>query len=345
MKYFDPLFGNESARARLGNAIERGALPHAIMLVGKKGSGKHTFAMLMAAALACHASKDALPCGKCPECCKIIGGFSPDVSTVTKGERATIGVESVRAMRADMHLSPTELPFKFYIIEHTECMTEAAQNVLLIGIEEPPPNVYTVLLTESTENVLETVKSRVQTVTMQSFLPEELRRFFETHTEFSRTHATVRDTPAFSAALMEANGTVGGVLAYLSPERSRALLSLRASVNATMEAIVYKKRFTDLHDTLSPLTKKGITRTEYAEFLAKIRLALRDLTVRKRSKDAPLLYYADNTEVEKLAEGVGLSYLLSCHDTVADAEIACARNANLGLLTATLENDLYRARS
>ena len=65
-KIFTRLLGNDGARARLGGAILRGALPHALLIVGPAGSGKRTLAMQLAAAVNCEsADKDGvpLPCG------------------------------------------------------------------------------------------------------------------------------------------------------------------------------------------------------------------------------------------------------------------------------------------
>ena len=342
MTYFPGLFGNEASRARLGDAISRGVLPHALMLIGPSGGGKRSFALMIAAALACH-EKSAIPCGECPACKKIMGGFSPDVYVLSKQDRATIGVAAVRQMREDMHLSATELPFKLYIVENMECMTEAAQNVLLIGIEEPPPNVYVLLLTESAESILETVKSRVQSITMQSFLADELARYFKEHPGLVPT-AVKQESDDFRAAMIEAGGTIGGALEALAPERMKADLALRASVDEVISALTQKKRFTQLHLALSPLSRRGITRGEYTVFLLHTRLALRDLAVRKRASGAPLLYYTDSEKADTLAESTGLAYLLLCHDVIADAELSCLKNANLSLLTATLENDLFSAR-
>ncbi len=343
MTCFPSLFGNDASRARLGDAIERGVLPHALMLIGPSGSGKRSFAHMIAAALGCEAGGERIPCGECPTCKKIMGGFSPDVSVLSRQDRATIGVGAVRQMREDMHLSATELPFKLYIVDDMECMTEAAQNVLLIGIEEPPPNVYVLLLTENAESILETVKSRVQSISMQSFRFSELIRYFKENPSLLPPSVSI-DSDELHAALMESGGTIGGALDALTQERMKADLTLRSSVDEAIDALTQKKRFTQLHSALSPLSRKGISRAEYAAFLSHLRLALRDLAVRKRAGGAQLLYYADGKKADELAESTGLSYLLLCHDIIADAEASCLKNANLSLLTATLENDLFSAR-
>ncbi len=313
------------------------------MLIGPSGSGKRSFAHMIAAALGCTSHGERIPCGECAACKKIMGGFSPDVYVLSKQDRATIGVGAVRQMREDMHLSATELPFKLYIVENMEVMTEAAQNVLLISIEEPPPSVYVLLLTESAESILETVKSRVQSIPMQSFLFRELAQYFKQNPSLVPP-SVPQDSAEFHAALMEAGGTIGGALEALTPERMKADLALRASIDEVLSALTQKKRFTQLHLALSPLSRKGITRTEYTAFLSHVRLALRDLAVRKRAGSAPLLYYADSEKADALAESAGLAYLLLCHDIIANAELSCLKNANLSLLTATLENDLFSAR-
>ncbi|MBR2951916.1 MAG: hypothetical protein IKC43_02960, partial [Clostridia bacterium] len=56
-----------------------------------------------------------------------------DVTYVDREDRATIGIEKIRDMRADMHLSSTEMQNKIYIVDHAEALTTEAQNALLVS--------------------------------------------------------------------------------------------------------------------------------------------------------------------------------------------------------------------
>ena len=101
---FSTVVGNESLRKRLGHDVLNGTLPHALILEGPAGTGKHTVARACVAALACHNKKDAslpVPCLVCPSCRKILEGKSPDLITLGTEGKATIGVETVRFLKED----------------------------------------------------------------------------------------------------------------------------------------------------------------------------------------------------------------------------------------------------
>jgi DNA polymerase-3 subunit delta' len=162
--HFPTLLGNMSLRRRLSKDIEEKRLSHAYILEGPRGSGKHTVALLSAAALSC-TEQTQLPCGHCKSCEKILSGNSPDIITVgLEGEKVTIGVESIRMLKNDMYTAPNELGVKVYIIEDADKMTVQAQNAFLLSLEEPPEYVLFFLLCESSADLLETVRSRAPTL-------------------------------------------------------------------------------------------------------------------------------------------------------------------------------------
>ena len=60
----DGLYGNEALKARLSAAFDSGRVAHSYLLCGPDGSGKHTLARSMAAAMQC-TGRGELPCGVC----------------------------------------------------------------------------------------------------------------------------------------------------------------------------------------------------------------------------------------------------------------------------------------
>ena len=73
---FDALLGNEQLKENLSAARRKGRLSHFYLLSGPRGSGKHTLADLIAAAMLC-AEPDG-PCGVCRSSRKILSGSHPD---------------------------------------------------------------------------------------------------------------------------------------------------------------------------------------------------------------------------------------------------------------------------
>ena len=96
MACFPDFVGSDALRERIGDAIRRNRLSHAYLIEGPEGSGKRTFARMIAAAVSCERRADEganLPCGECPNCKKILSEKSTDVHYLDRGERASVPVE------------------------------------------------------------------------------------------------------------------------------------------------------------------------------------------------------------------------------------------------------------
>ena len=155
---YEELLGNEGLKARLRAQTAARGLSHAYLISGPEGSGKHTLAQALTAAFLCSAQK-ARPCGACQNCRKVREQVHPDVRQM---KAPTVG--EVRALRKDAYLRPNEGSRKIYVIEEMQNVNPPAQNALLKVLEEGPEYAVFLLLTQSEERVLETVRSRCETL-------------------------------------------------------------------------------------------------------------------------------------------------------------------------------------
>lgn len=170
---FDALLGNEQLKENLSAARRKGRLSHFYLLSGPRGSGKHTLADLIAAAMLC-AEPDG-PCGVCRSCRKILGGSHPDYITVDAPDKKIIPVQLVRDIRADVYIKPNEGARKIYLFPRAQDLNTEGQNTLLKILEEPPSYGVFLLLTDNPEKLLPTVRSRCVELKLRA-LPEELLR-------------------------------------------------------------------------------------------------------------------------------------------------------------------------
>ena len=85
---FESLLGNERIKQNLTAAAHKNRFAHFYLISGPRGSGKHTLARLLAAALMCENSNR--PCGTCPACRKILAGTHPDFLTVDDPDHKTV---------------------------------------------------------------------------------------------------------------------------------------------------------------------------------------------------------------------------------------------------------------
>ena len=251
--------GNESLKQRIEADLRDGSLSHAYVIEGKRGTGKHTLARTLAAALSCTANKDSLdslPCMQCEACRKIFADLSPDVITVGREkDKATIGVDAVREIRRGVATVPSELEKKFYIIEEADLMTVQAQNALLLTLEEPPSFVVFFLLAESARALLETIRSRAPSLRMEALRREELKEALLTLDPRARvTLNTQREE--FEAILTAADGSLGEAMRLLDPKERKIYLTAHALVESAIDALSGKTGTSEMIRILSSFPQK-----------------------------------------------------------------------------------------
>ena len=168
---FEALLGNERLKENLTGSLRRGHISHFYLICGPEGSGKHTLARLLAAAILCGERNS--PCGHCNVCRKVFEGNHPDFITVTDPEHKNIAVKIVREIRDDMFIRPNEAEHKIYLF--AQDMGTEGQNALLKVLEEPPRYGVFMLLTDNPEKILPTVRSRCTELNLTA-LPEAVLR-------------------------------------------------------------------------------------------------------------------------------------------------------------------------
>ena len=170
---FDALLGNDRLKQNLTRSLSKGHVSHFYLISGPEGSGKHTLAKLLAAAILCQGEDK--PCGRCTPCRKVMDGNHPDFITVDDPEKKTVTVDLIRQARADVYIQPNESEYKIYMFPRAQDMGLPGQNALLKILEEPPKYGVFLLLTDNPDKLLPTVRSRCTELNMQA-LPEDVLR-------------------------------------------------------------------------------------------------------------------------------------------------------------------------
>lgn len=327
---FDALIGSEVLRERLATDVSEGKLSHAYIIEGAHGSGKRTLARELCAALACTDRESGrIPCGKCLACRKVYEGKCPDVIRIERGSKASIGVDDVRFLRADVLTPPNDLDSKIYIIEGADTMTVQAQNALLLTLEEPPSYVLFLLLCESATAMLETIRSRAPKLTLCPVPTDDIRAYL-TRTE--RAFASLPEAER-EEILMIAGGSIGRAKELLDTKERKPLLSRRELAAAFVKQQIEGK---DSAGALSLMAQFGTKREEINALLNDILTALRDLILLKRTEDAPLCFYPDRQAAAELCDGASMPRLLRLYDKVESCRRRMMRNANVRLSMTSL---------
>lgn len=332
---FPAVVGNRALCERLATDILENKLSHAYIIEGAVGSGRHTLAYQVAAALSCEKRSDSdlpLPCGLCPSCKKILSGNSPDLIFVQKDPTKTqLGVDIIRAVREDVHLLPNDTEHKVYVIEDAQIMNDQAQNAFLLTLESPPPYVVFLLLCEDSGTLLETVRSRAPRLKMQSLTVGEVERYICSTDE--RARELRQSSPQeFADVLTVSAGSIGRATELLD-EKKREPITARRAVAREFISAIETRSVTAGARIISKLPQK---RDELLFCLEQIRSALRDLIVAKKSDEGELLFYSSREEAEDVSFSLSTADLLSVFDAVEEAiDLTCA-NGNVRLITFSL---------
>jgi DNA polymerase-3 subunit delta' len=153
------------ARAVLAPTLGLGGMPvrppsHAYLFHGPAGTGKRTIARAFAAALLAEGARDP---GAVAE--RVARGTHPDLTWVTPSGAAEMLVGDIEEpVVAAATRTPFESARRVFVIEGADTMNDQAANRMLKTLEEPPPFVHLLLLTDRREDVLPTIASRCQAV-------------------------------------------------------------------------------------------------------------------------------------------------------------------------------------
>ena len=159
------------ARAVLGPALPpEGAPSHAYLFHGPAGAGKRDTARAFAAVLLAEGAADPRDAAR-----RAIAGVHPDLTWVRPSGAAEMLVADIdQPVVAAATRTPFESSRRVFVVERAETMNDATANRMLKTLEEPPPFVHLVLLTDRLGDVLATILSRCQLVRFEAPSAAEL---------------------------------------------------------------------------------------------------------------------------------------------------------------------------
>lgn len=149
---FDEVRNQDHIVSVLKGAIAKNMIPHALLFVGSRGTGKTTVARIFA-----HA----------------VGAEDVDIYEIDAASNR--GIDDIRELKESVHTAPYASPYKVYIIDEVHMLTKEAFNALLKTLEEPPLHVMFILATTERDKLLDTITSRCQVFQFHAPTREELR--------------------------------------------------------------------------------------------------------------------------------------------------------------------------
>ena len=279
---------------------DNNTLSHAHLIVGPDGIGKSILAKIFALKIL-RKDKEA-------DYIDIIN-YSP--------KKASFGVDDVRNIIEEVSKKPYEGNEKVIIIHEGDKLTIQAQNALLKTIEEPPKGVFIILLSESLELLLDTIKSRCQVYKLTPLNKEHMLSFIK--------KINITQEESILSALAYAEGIPGRAERILHDENLENLRNLviklfNEVINKDINCIVqYEEKFDKFKD-------------EKEEILSVIASFIRDIIIYKELEDKNILINVDKGEdISKLSSALSYKKLNSMLGYVEEARKNFISNVNYSM--------------
>jgi DNA polymerase III subunit delta' len=198
---FSKLLGNEHIKEAFLRMMKKNRFPHSALFVGEEGVGKKLFALEIAKAFLCQNPQDFQACDNCSSCKRSeVFSFATsdkrddydrvflseqlDIGQVISFKR-TIGVGAIRELEREANFRPYEGTARFFIIDDADKMNDSASNALLKTLEEPSPTTYIFLITSRPLSMLQTIRSRCQTIRFSPIEVNKIELFLTNTNRFS----------------------------------------------------------------------------------------------------------------------------------------------------------------
>lgn len=165
-----------------------------------------------------------------------------------EGDSATIKIEAIRDLIGKANLKPFQAACKVFVIDQAECMNDIAQNALLKTLEEPQGRSFFILITAHPDLLLETIRSRAQTL---NFRPAE------TKDEWEEEEAQLRNEVVSYALNVIGTGGGGAAAPDLSKtDRQLVARILDDLIDTLRDALVLKIGVNDILSRADDLPAK-----------------------------------------------------------------------------------------
>lgn len=355
--FFSDVIGQETAKRELLASSRAGIIPHAQLFVGADGMGGLGLAYAYARYINCLQPLAEDACGHCPSCLRFNQFAGQDLiflfPIVNVGSRnlceddlplwrrflsegahtrysdwlSLLGGDSKRPMifarEGDQLLSRlsyqvADARYRVIIIWLPERMHEVLSNKLLKLIEEPPQHTVILMVTEAEDQVLGTLRSRMQTTYLRPVEEQTITQ------ALMAAGNNLSGTDANEAAHLS-GGNYRLALEYIqgsNPEYSMQLDFLKRILRATVDALPHRMR--QLADELSKLTREEQLRlleylaTTFREIFA-LRFGIAEISYLRKDEE-PLARY-----IQTCINGENLAII---HEEINLAQRHISQNVN-----------------
>lgn len=293
--------GHEALINNFKQRCLKNTLSHAHLIAGEDGVGKGKLANILA--------KFILNGDLDREYVDIINYSS---------EKSSFGVDDVRDIMEEVYKKPFEKDKKVIIIHEGNKLTIQAQNALLKTIEEPPKGVYIIILCESLELILDTIKSRCEIYKLKPLTKSELYEYIKIK-KFNYDENEIKSAIAFS------EGVPGRIDRYFNDDKLRELRN-------NIVILIKNLNKNDLEDILQQEESFSNLKNDKEEVLNIFGLFIRDILINKEIENEEFIINSDKLEdIKELTKEMSFKKLNNMIKTIEEARRNIKSNVSWGM--------------
>ncbi len=337
---FKNLLGNDHIKDILRRMLEKDRVPRSLLFAGIEGVGKKHFALELAKSFVCLSPQTAEACDKCAACRRadkfnfpkpddrdahkqVIFSEFPDIGLVVPYNK-NILVDAIRDLEKEANFRPYEAKARFFIIDDADKMNDAASNALLKTLEEPQPTTYLFLVTSRPDSLLQTIRSRCQTIRFAPIGAKEIE---------DKILATEKFSPADAELVARlAAGSIGRALDF-DLEKFRAkretMLNVLRSLAGKPDHLALLKTGEEMNDAKN--------KDDYEFYLETLQTLIHDiLTLRHGAAEKNLVNVDLKPPLQKLSETAESKRLAAWLNEIEVLRETLAVNVNRKIATDAL---------
>lgn len=233
-------------------------------------------------------------------------------------EKSSFGVDDVRDIIEEVYKKPFEKYKKVIIIHEGNKLTIQAQNALLKTIEEPPKGVYIIILCESLELILDTIKSRCEIYKLKPLTKSELYEYIKIK-KFNYDENEIKSAIAFS------EGVPGRIDRYFNDDKLRELRN-------NIVILIKNLNKNDLEDILQQEESFSNLKNDKEEVLNIFGLFIRDILINKEIENEEFIINSDKLEdIKELTKEMSFKKLNNMIKTIEEARRNIKSNVSWGM--------------
>ena len=293
--------GHSSLIENFKNRCSNGNLSHAQLISGEDGIGKSILAEILGKLI-------------------LNGDINREYVDIInyKPIKTSFGVDDVRDIIDEVNKKPFEGDKKVIIIHQGNKLTIQAQNALLKTIEEPPKGVYIIILCESLELILDTIKSRCEIYKLKPLTKSELYEYIKIK-KFNYDENEIKSAIAFS------EGVPGRIDRYFNDDKLRELRN-------NIVILIKNLNKNDLEDILQQEESFSNLKNDKEEVLNIFGLFIRDILINKEIENEEFIINSDKLEdIKELTKEMSFKKLNNMIKTIEEARRNIKSNVSWGM--------------